>query len=320
LDKRSSTHPQSPAGSTEDSAAPGPAAALASHSIEPIEMHTVRLHAVKVSSRALSWGPLNIERREEPRAGREFFPAGSTEHLIFVRLSDYYVRRESQGETTEGQYLAGQVSIHPAGIPIRWEWTSKLNFLLMTLAPVFLDNVARRAFGEAAAPVHLWHEDGRHDPLINNVAAALLREMLAADVGTSVFIESLATVLSVHLIRHYAEGRPAVPEPPAAHRAVSAAVRFIRENYAHEVALSDMAQAAGMSPFHLTRLFKKTMGMSPHQYLVEVRVHSALALLSAGAERPSLAEVAAAVGFSDQSHLTRQFKRILGTTPKKARL
>ena len=59
--------------------------------------------------------------------------------------------------------------------------------------------------------------------------------------------------------------------------------------------------------------------MSPHQYLIEVRVHSALALLSAGAERPSLAEVAAAVGFSDQSHLTRQFKRILGTTPKKAR-
>jgi AraC family transcriptional regulator len=80
-----------------------------------------------------------------------------------------------------------------------------------------------------------------------------------------------------------------------------------------------MANAAGMSTFHFTRLFKRTMGMSPHQYLVEVRVHSAHALLSAGSERPSLAEVAAAVGFSDQSHLTRQFKRILGTTPKKAR-
>lgn len=282
-------------------------------------MHTVRLHAVKVSSRALGWGPLNIERREEPRAGREFFPAGTTEHLIFVRLSDYYVRRESQGETTEGQYLTGQVSIHPAGIPIRWEWTSKLNFLLLTLAPAFLDNVARRAFGEAEAPVQLWHEDGKHDPLINNVAAALLREILAADAGTGVFIESLATVLSVHLIRHYAKGRPATLEPAAAHRAVSAAVRFIRENYAHEVTLSDMAQAAGMSPFHLTRLFKNAIGMSPHQYLIEVRVHSALALLSAGAQRPSLAEVAAAVGFSDQSHLNRQFKRILGTTPKKAR-
>ena len=103
------------------------------------------------------------------------------------------------------------------------------------------------------------------------------------------------------------------------HRAVSAAVEFIREHYAHEVTLAEMAKAAGISPFHLTRIFKKAIGMSPHQYLIEVRVHSANALLAAGAEHPSLAEVAAAVGFSDQSHLTRQFKRILGTTPKKAR-
>jgi AraC family transcriptional regulator len=181
--------------------------------------------------------------------------------------------------------------------------------------------VARQTFGEDAAPVHLWHEDGKHDPLINNVAAALLREMLAADSGTDVFTHSLASVLSVHLIRNYAEGMPAAPEPaPGPTRAVSAAVRFIREHYAEDVSLADIAKAADMTPFHLSRVFKKTMGMSPHHYLVEVRVHSARALLSSGGERPSLAEVAAAVGFADQSHLTRQFKRILGTTPKKVRV
>jgi AraC family transcriptional regulator len=290
-----------------------------SHSLRPIDMHQARLHAIKVSSLQFSWGPLNIERREEPRAGREFFPAGTTEHLIFVRLTDYYVKRESNGQMTEGQYLAGQVSVHPAGIPIRWEWKSKLNFLVMTLAPDFLDRVALGTFGPAAVPVQLWHEDGRHDPLINNVAAALLRELLARDAATQAFIESLATVLSVHLIRHYAQSPHTTPESAPVHRAVAAAVEFIREHYAQEVTLAEMAKAAGISPFHLTRIFKKAIGMSPHQYLIEVRVHSANALLAAGAEHPSLAEVAAAVGFSDQSHLTRQFKRILGTTPKKAR-
>ena len=103
------------------------------------------------------------------------------------------------------------------------------------------------------------------------------------------------------------------------HRAVSAAVDFIRRHYAQEVTLAEMANAAGVSPFHLARVFKKALGMSPHQYLIEVRVHSAHALLAAGTQHPSLAEVATAVGFADQSHLTRQFKRILGTTPKKAR-
>src|SRR5690242_8094509 len=285
----------------------------------PVEMHRVRLHAVKLSSRPLGWRPLNIERREEPHAGRVFFPAGTTEHLIFIRLSDYYVRRETNGKMTEGQYLTGQVSLHPAGIPVRWEWKSKVENLLITLSPHYLDAVARRTFGEAAAPVELWHEDGRRDPLISNVAAALLRELLAPDAGTPTFVDSLATVLSVHLIRHYAEGAPVARETAHAHRGVAAAVGFIREHYAQPITLADIAQAARMSTFHLSRLFKRTLGMSPHQYLVEVRVHSANALLSAGADGPTLAEVAAAVGFADQSHLTRQFKRILGTTPKRAR-
>jgi AraC-like DNA-binding protein len=70
-------------------------------------------------------------------------------------------------------------------------------------------------------------------------------------------------------------------------------------------------------PTHAT--VQEDRSISTHQYLVEVRVYSAHALLASGAERPTLAEVAAAVGFSDQSYLTRQFKRILGTTPKKAR-
>ncbi len=285
----------------------------------PIAAHLTRLHAVKLSSHRLGWGPLNIERREEPRAGREFFPAGTTEHLIFIRLNDQYVVRESRGETTEGEYPVGQVSIHPAAIPIRWEWKSKLEFLMLTLSPAHLDAVARRTFGPEAAPVELWHDDGRHDPLVNNVASALLRELLAVDAGTPAFVDGLATVLSVHLIRHYARGGREAREASHAHRGVSAAVRFIRENFSRPVTLGEIAAAASLSPFHLTRLFKRTLGMTPYQYLLEVRVHGANALLSTGADGPTLAEIASAVGFSDQSHLTRQFKRVLGITPKQAR-
>ena len=133
------------------------------------------------------------------------------------------------------------------------------------------------------------------------------------------FIDALAMVLSVHLIRNYAEGTLATHDAVGAHRGVAAALSFIRAHYAEAITLADIAEAASMSTFHLSRMFKRTLGMSPHQYLIDVRVHSANALLSAGAEGPTLAEVATVVGFADQSHLTRRFKRILGTTPKKAR-
>jgi AraC family transcriptional regulator len=102
-------------------------------------------------------------------------------------------------------------------------------------------------------------------------------------------------------------------------RAVTQAVDFIHDNYAGGLSLSDIAAAAHLSPFHLSRIFKKATGVSPHQYLLQVRVNSARSLLAAGAGGRSLAEVAAAVGFADQSHLTRHFKRMLGVTPKQMR-
>ena len=154
--------------------------------------------------------------------------------------------------------------------------------------------------------------------------------------GGRLYAESLANILSVHLLRHYAQcadGRVleacnmAEPEAVAregnnaAHqpRAVAEAVQFIHGNYANEVSLGDMAAAVHLSPFHLARLFKQVLGVSPHQYLIQVRVNSARSLLSAGSGERSLAEIAAAVGFADQSHLTRHFKRITGITPRQFR-
>jgi AraC family transcriptional regulator len=71
---------------------------------------------------------------------------------------------------------------------------------------------------------------------------------------------------------------------------------------------------------HCAHAPKKATGMSPRQYLMQVRVHTARSLLSAGEGERSIAEVADAVGFADQSHLTRHFKRALGVTPKQNRL
>jgi AraC-like DNA-binding protein len=73
-----------------------------------------------------------------------------------------------------------------------------------------------------------------------------------------------------------------------------------------------LAQLAGLSPYHLVRVFHKQVGTPPHQYQTIVRVLRARKLLASGA---SIAEVAYSTGFCDQSHLTNCFKRILGVTP-----
>ena len=76
--------------------------------------------------------------------------------------------------------------------------------------------------------------------------------------------------------------------------------------------LADLAREAGLSRYQLVRQFAQATGLTPHAYLVQRRLHHARRLMRAGTP---LAEVAAASGFADQSHLTRLFARSFGTTP-----
>jgi AraC-like DNA-binding protein len=79
-----------------------------------------------------------------------------------------------------------------------------------------------------------------------------------------------------------------------------------------QVAIADLAQAAGVSGTQVIRAFSAATGMPPHSYLVSLRVERAKALLRVGT---GLAETALEVGFSDQSQFTRHFKRLTGVTP-----
>ncbi len=89
---------------------------------------------------------------------------------------------------------------------------------------------------------------------------------------------------------------------------------YVQENYAREISLGELAQLTGLTPYHLSRIFTATYGMSPHQYLTHVRVESAKKLLIS--LDTTLADVAQNAGFYDHSHFCRTFKRHTGSTPR----
>ena len=102
--------------------------------------------------------------------------------------------------------------------------------------------------------------------------------------------------------------------PPAAMRRIQ---DYIDAHLSEQIELPVLAGVAGLSVFHFAREFKRTAGITPHQYILRKRVERADALL--GGTDLSLSEIAIASGFSDQSHLTRRFRQILGATPKEVR-
>jgi len=113
-------------------------------------------------------------------------------------------------------------------------------------------------------------------------------------------------------IKGYADVTHTEPKLGHEKRAVARARSYIEESFSQGISLKALAEHVALSPYYLLRIFHAEVGMPPYAYLESVRVRHAQRLIDAG---KSLAQVAMEVGFSSQSHLTHQFKRIIGVTP-----
>ena len=89
-------------------------------------------------------------------------------------------------------------------------------------------------------------------------------------------------------------------------------IEYIDKNFAHELSIDKIAQEVGLSKYHLIRIFKKNVGLSLHQYLIQTRIKKAAELMK---NQNDLVTLALDTGFYDQSHFIRNFKKHIGTTP-----
>jgi len=147
--------------------------------------------------------------------------------------------------------------------------------------------------------------------------AALTREFLRAhraheeDPDPLVAEGGVLEVLMA-LVRRHALGRRsgAAQRPPNA--AAQRTIEYLNDCFAHRITLDHLARAVGLTRYFVLRAFRRATGIPPYAYLTQIRVERAKKLLRA--ELP-IAAVARRVGFADQSHLTRHFKRLVGVTP-----
>jgi len=141
---------------------------------------------------------------------------------------------------------------------------------------------------------------------------AIDAELTADATGDRLFAESLANVLAINLTRHVHWERSQVGMLPQS--TLRTVIDYIEGHLEASLTLEQMAAVAHLSPYHFARQFKKATGLPPHQYVIARRVERAKILLRQSSDL-SLMQVAVRVGFSDQSQLTRHFKRIVGVTP-----
>ena len=156
---------------------------------------------------------------------------------------------------------------------------------------------------------------GVDDPIVRTLTSVLYPALGWPDQANRLFVDCLMMALGCHIAQTYG-GLEKTARPARGGLAPwqeRRAKEIIEANLTGEVPLAQLARECGLSTAHFSRAFKDTTGIPPHQWMLHRRIESAMRLLRS--QQLSLPEVALACGFADQSHFTRVFTKLSGTSP-----
>ncbi len=186
----------------------------------------------------------------------------------------------------------------------------------IALAPGLLQKIAAE---HGLASTTIAHRVIFQDPTILHIAQLLKTEVLSGGLAGNLYVESLRNLLAVHLLRNHTKTllKPTIEVNLLDGLKLQHLKDYIEEHLAEELTLSTLADLVPISQFHFARAFKAATGEPPHRYVTQRRIERAKVLLAV--TQLSAAEVAYQTGFSNQSHFTAQFRKLVGLTPKQFR-
>ncbi|MEO0408592.1 MAG: AraC family transcriptional regulator [Cyanobacteria bacterium P01_A01_bin.135] len=269
-----------------------------------------------LSSRDAAWQGLHLGYYRQP--AHETPEHAPKQYIIGIDLGwpgDLKARPERSPVITPGH---GESCIYPANHPFKERWPKDAEFIDLYLDPAFLACVASEFVD--LDRLEIAPQRTVYDPFLRQVGLLLKSELEqgggASPVGSQLYVESMATTLAMHLLKHYATTKRPVQTPqeglsPAHLRRVMA---YIHEHLACDLSLVEVAGVVPLSAHYFATLFKQSTGETLLQYITRRRMERAKALL---AKRTlAIADVGQQVGFRDQSYFTKVFRRYSNMTPK----
>jgi AraC family transcriptional regulator len=255
-------------------------------------------------------------------------PFQATESSILHPSLIYHLSRPTEVtrriEGTRGEKaLIGprRLCLTPGDATTSWQHAGRPEILQVYLRRSIYESAVSEIYGCDSSAAELVPRFAILDPLLEQLAIAITSALHdgAAEVGLyedGLYIDAIAHMMAAHLARnHSTRSRPVrlVSAKPISGWKMRRLVEFIEDNLDSDLSLHAMAAEVEISPLYLARAFKAAVGQSPHQYVLARRIERARELLR-NTSMP-VVDVAMAVGFSSQSHLSHWFLRQVGVSP-----
>lgn len=265
------------------------------------------------------WDNMHIEVHQQPSF--DVVEHQHTMHVIVHGLESSSAKsslgeRWLDGKIKRETRHLGDVAIIPAGISHRCNWNTDVQFMILAIEPALLKQVAQDLLNPDSIEL-MPQFMTEQDTLTQGIFDALKEELEFSKIGSNFLIDSLKNTLTIHLLRKYCTIQPKIRNytDGLSKLKLQEVTDYINEHIHQDIKLMELSTIAQISLYHFLRLFHQSMGVTPHQYILQHRIEKAKYLLQHSGL--SISEVAVCVGFCDQSHLTKYFKRIVGVTPKK---
>ena len=275
---------------------------------------------VLADSTSLHWNGLYVRRIRFPRVVDRFLVPATAEPLISCVLGGaaQFQEREPGEAWVTRQLQLRDIFVTRSKTPYELRWSSRhgeeLDSLLIHLAvDQFRASLTATHPGKAEG-VEVIDFFGRDDALAHLCFACA--EMLETRVpGESPRVPALIQLVAAHLVEKYTD---AIPDRPSFTgglpiRQLRKVEDYVREQLAEEISVERLAELVELSPFHFSRVFKQTTGMSPLQFVTRERITRAQQLVRETSR--SLIEIALEVGYASPSHFAQVFRRVAGVTP-----
>ena len=266
-----------------------------------------------LSSQELHWDGVCVQYHCQPAWETPY--VDSSYHSIIVNhgqqiQTEHWLDNRKQKEQTN----KGEIVVIPANTRNKHIWDREGEFFLLCLDPTYIAKIAYESIG--VERVEILPYFAMPDPLIYQFCLELTSELELGESSSRLYVDSLVTALSIHLIRKYSAKKQVIRDytDGLSKSKLQRSISYINEHLTGDLSLKAIALEIEMSPHYFTSLFKQSTGMSAYQYVIHCRIERAKHLLSK--QDLSVTEVSQQVGFESQSHFTNVFRKHTNTTPK----